>query len=329
MMKISDKVIKKISELGAKGQEFYFIIDFTGENSEVFLPEEASAQGIFFSFEGKTNFNYAINNLKLDNAPYRFDILPVKFEEYNEAFAKVQQALHRGDTYLLNLTFRTQVFTDLTLSEIFHRSAAKYKLLYKNKFVVFSPERFVHIGNGLIETRPMKGTISAETPNAEEMLMSNRKEIFEHNTIVDLLRNDLNMVADDVRVEKFRYIDRLYTNKGEILQVSSLIRGNLPAGYESQLGEIITRLLPAGSVTGAPKERTVQLIKEIENYDRGYYTGIFGYFDGKELDVAVTIRFIEDIEGQFYYKSGGGITALSNAEDEYRELLSKIYVPIF
>jgi para-aminobenzoate synthetase component 1 len=202
-------------------------------------------------------------------------------------------------------------------------------LLVKDKFVVFSPERFVRISPGKIETRPMKGTIDARLPNAEKQLVDNEKELFEHNTIVDLLRNDLNIVATNVRVENFRYVDKISTNFGEILQVSSKITGELELDYKNRLGEIISSLLPAGSVTGAPKEKTIQIINETENYKRGFYTGVFGYFDGINTDVAVAIRFIENENSQLYYKSGGGITALSKVEEEYDEMIKKIYVPIF
>lgn len=336
-MFINDKIRKKISHLAINEDEFFFLIDFSGEKCEVLTPDEASANGIYYWINGKTNFRFRtdtemeeINNIHLKNhsALRKFLIFPVSFNEYHESFKKVQEALKRGDTYLLNLTFRTRIETDYSLEEIFRKSSAKYKLLYKDKFVVFSPEKFVTISDGIIETRPMKGTISASIADAENKLLSDPKELYEHNTIVDLLRNDLNIISEDVKVVKFRYIDRIRTNTGEILQVSSVITGKLPENYAGNLGNILSSLLPAGSVTGAPKERTVDLIKKIENYERGYYTGIFGYFDGRHLESAVSIRFIEKEGDTHFYKSGGGVTALSNAYDEYNELISKIYVPV-
>lgn len=87
-------------------------------------------------------------------------------------------------------------------------------------------------------------------------------------------------------------------------------------------------MLPAGSVTGAPKRETIKIIEEVEQYDRGWYTGVFGIFDGKQLDSAVMIRFIErDSEG-LIYKSGGGITFMSDPAKEYEELIAKVYVPV-
>jgi len=110
--------------------------------------------------------------------------------------------------------------------------------------------------------------------------------------------------------------------------VSSHITGVLPAGYLSNLGDIIFKLLPAGSISGAPKEKTIEIIKAAEQYDRGYFTGIFGLFDGTSVDSAVMIRYIEKQGDDFWFKSGGGITAKSNLEKEYQELIDKVYVPV-
>ena len=93
------------------------------------------------------------------------------------------------------------------------------------------------------------------------------------------------------------------------------------------IGDIIVLMLPAGSVSGAPKSATIDLIKKAEGESRGFYTGVFGYYDGTELDSAVLIRFIESQNGQSYYRSGGGITAYSRCEEEYNEVLKKIYLP--
>lgn len=103
-------------------------------------------------------------------------------------------------------------------------------------------------------------------------------------------------MAEDVRVDKYRYVDVLHTNKGDILQTSSEISGRLPEDYPHHLGEILDAQLPAGSITGAPKDKTMQIIQEAEGYDRGFYTGIMGIYDQGELNSAVMIRFIEEEE---------------------------------
>jgi para-aminobenzoate synthetase component 1 len=94
------------------------------------------------------------------------------------------------------------------------------------------------------------------------------------------------------------------------------------------MGDIIFDMLPAGSCTGAPKKSTVDIIRRAEGENRGYYTGVFGYFDGSSLDSAVLIRFIEKENDSFFFRSGGGITARSNWKNEYQETLQKIYLPL-
>jgi para-aminobenzoate synthetase component 1 len=174
----------------------------------------------------------------------------------------------------------------------------------------------------------MKGTIDARLPDAQNTLTTDPKEINEHNTIVDLIRNDLSKVAKEVQVKRFRYLDKIKTQKNEIYHTSSEIRGKLPPDWKSQLPDLLLSMLPAGSICGAPKAKTVSIIQEVEQDPRGYYTGIFGYFDGEELDSAVNIRFIEEKNNQLLYRSGGGITFLSDMESEYNELIEKIYVPV-
>lgn len=174
----------------------------------------------------------------------------------------------------------------------------------------------------------MKGTIDAGLPDAGKSILENEKESREHNTIVDLIRNDLSMITEKVRVTNFRYITKIKTHKNELLQVSSEITGKLPPDWKNNFGNLLLKLLPAGSVSGAPKQKTLEIIRETEGQKRGYYTGVFGIFDGESLDSAVMIRYIEKTVDGYRYRSGGGITALSVEEEEYTELIDKIYVPV-
>ena len=93
-------------------------------------------------------------------------------------------------------------------------------------------------------------------------------------------------------------------------------------------GDVIFSQLPAGSITGAPKKKTVEVIAEAENYHRDFYTGVMGRWDNGELDSAVMIRFIDQCHGKLSFKAGGGITAKSNWKDEYHEVIEKVYAPI-
>jgi para-aminobenzoate synthetase component 1 len=174
----------------------------------------------------------------------------------------------------------------------------------------------------------MKGTIDADIPNAEEKILSSKKERWEHNTIVDLIRNDLSIVSTHVEVSRFRYISTIKTNKRNLLQVSSEVKGKLPRNWQEEIGNILNKLLPAGSISGAPKQKTVEIIQNTEKIERGYFTGIFGVFDGENIDSAVNIRFVERRVGGLQFRSGGGITDNSDPESEYNELIDKVYVPI-
>jgi para-aminobenzoate synthetase component I len=161
------------------------------------------------------------------------------------------------------------------------------------------------------------------------------KEKYEHTTIVDLIRNDLSKICKKVWVERFRYVDKIRRNSGEeLLQVSSEVCGQLPKDWKNSIGDWFFELLPAGSISGAPKDKTLEIIKEAEkqfhqNGQRKYYTGVFGIFDGQILTSAVMIRFIEKDKNSLVYKSGGGLTSRSDARKEYDELNQKIYVPVF
>lgn len=309
--------------LGSRGEPFLFIIDAGLKKPEIHKLDELPS-GIKFVMPQFPE----TRTVQIYSKSVTLGKTPVSFKAYSEAFSYVMKNIRHGNTYLLNLTFPTRIETSLTLEEIFRISVAKYKLLYYNSFVVFSPEIFVRIRDGIISSYPMKGTIDASVPSAAEIILNDVKEIAEHNTIVDLLRNDLSIVAGNVRVTRYRYIEKIKTTDRELLQVSSEITGDLMDGYMNHLGTIITKMLPAGSVTGAPKQETVRIIRESEKYERGWYSGVFGLFDGKMLDSAVMIRYIERDDMGLVFKSGGGITYLSDPVKEYDELLSKVYVPV-
>ncbi len=316
-------MIQQINSLAETHIPFLLIVDFEMQNPLIF-PMDELPHDIRFTTPA---YRSPDDNPVSFPGKVEFQSEPVKFSRYAEAFRIVIDNARAGKTYLTNLTFPSKLTTNLSLQHIYHLSHARYKLLYKNEFVFFSPETFVRINQGKICSFPMKGTIDAALPGAKDLLLNDEKEMAEHITIVDLIRNDLSIHAYNVRVEKFRYIDTLVTNRKKLLQVSSMISGNLPDNYHSKLGEIIFSMLPAGSVSGAPKEETLRIIRESEGSPRGYYTGIMGYFDGRDFDSAVMIRFIEQQDEGLIYRSGGGITFMSDPEKEYQELIDKVYVP--
>ncbi|EHQ40988.1 aminodeoxychorismate synthase component I [Myroides odoratus] len=321
-MGIKDTIISSMNALGKARKPFLFFVDYKGEKGQVIPLDEVDAEEILFAFNGVTNQEIQPACKKLQLHAY-----PLSFETYQNRFNQVIEQIQKGNTYLMNLTVSTPIEIDGSLQDVFYASKAKYKLWVKDQMICFSPEIFIQIKENRIYSFPMKGTIDATIPQAETLILQDEKETAEHYTIVDLIRNDLNIVAKKVGVDRFRYLDKLQTTKGELLQMSSQISGDLEAGWQDNIGDILNQLLPAGSITGSPKEKTVAIIEAVEEYDREYYTGVCGLFTGDSLDTAVMIRFIEQQGQQLYYKSGGGITFSSEAQKEYQEILQKIYIP--
>jgi len=311
-----------INSLGKERVPFLFIISY--DKQKIFAqPLNKLDDDILYKLEGQRNYP-----VQKRTREYSFTKYPVPFTAYYDALKAVHAEIRLGNTYLLNLTFKTAIETNLSLKEIFTFSKAKFKLYFKDLFTCFSPERFVKITGNTIATYPMKGTIDASLPNADKMILTNQKEMAEHVMIVDLMRNDLGIIGTDVKVKEFRYIDKIKAGEKELLQVSSKITAKLPPNWHVNLGEMLAQILPAGSISGTPKKSTLDIINRVENFQRDFYTGVFGIFDGEVLDSGVMIRFIEKEEGELYYKSGGGITIDSDAQDEYEELKDKVYLPL-
>lgn len=327
------QAVARMNHLGAERKPFFFLIDFDETHCLVDEPSAISPDDLLYVFPTATNvpeverFTDGVTPFPED---FTWNPKPQSLMEYRRSFDIVHRNLQLGNSFLTNLTCATPVETNLTLRQVFDHAKARYKLWLKDRFVVFSPEIFVRIKDGKIYSHPMKGTADASESDSAERLLADAKEAAEHATITDLIRNDLSQLATEVTVTRYRYLDKLHTNHGPLWQMSSEIRGQLPCDYHESLGDLFFRLLPAGSITGAPKKKTVEIIREAETYERGFYTGVMGYYDGKNLDSAVLIRFLErNPDGNLIFKSGGGITFQSQVESEYNEMKEKVYVPIY
>lgn len=313
--------VSTLNHLGQARTPCFFLLDFELRKPLIITNPDENTALARFSFPGRPD------PIGVGKQPaIRFT--PIPYERFHAAFEIVRAGLQRGDSFLTNLTFPTPVESQSNLQEIYAATQSKYRVLVPGEFACFSPETFVTIsGEGYIETRPMKGT-AADSPQAIAALLNSSKEIAEHATIVDLLRNDLSRVARGVSVTDYRYLERVERRDGGLVQTSSRIGGRLGKGWQARLGEILCELLPAGSVSGAPKSATLDLIRRAEGQLRGYYCGIGGYFDGTALDSCVLIRFIERVGEDLYFRSGGGITAYSDPVLEYDELNRKIRLPL-
>lgn len=313
----------RMNKWSANGTPFLFYCNY--DQTEFFVEKlsDIDSENMLYDINGRTN---ASNTKPVLPKPMVWNVTPLKQNDYKRSFDVVKHHIACGNSYLVNLTCATPIDTNMSLTDIFYHTTAGYKLCVNNEFVVFSPEPFVRISNGQISSFPMKGTIDANVENSEATLLNDYKEAAEHATIVDLIRNDLSKVATNVKVARYRYVEQIETFAGPILQTSSEVVGSLNSNL--LIGDIVRQLLPAGSITGAPKCKTMQIIDEAETADRGFYTGVCGLYDGQAFDSGVMIRFVNKTNRGEFFHSGGGITALSDMNDEYNEMILKTHVPI-
>ena len=183
----------------------------------------------------------------------------------------------------------------------------------------------VKLENGVLHTFPLAGTrprgkTFEEDLQLEKELLSDEKELAEHNMLVDLGRNDLGKISKfgTVKVEKLHSIERF----SHVMHIGSVVRGEIRADYDAL--SAIEAVLPAGTLSGAPKIRACELIAELENNKRGIYGGAIGYIDFTgNLDTAIAIRIIYKKNGKVFVRSGAGIVADSIPEKECEECLNK------
>ena len=311
--------IENMNRWGKEGKPFIFIFDYELKNPLAVPLEKAAENGIYFTFDNLNNIDFK----SVEKPQFTFRKFPVSYPVFKKSFDHVVSEIKLGNSFLANLTFPTRIETDLTLTQIFQQSEAPYKLLYNNQFVVFSPELFVTISEGTIASFPMKGTIDASIPDAETMILNDPKETAEHHTIVDLIRNDLSMVATNVKVKKFRYLNKVRTHDQTLLQVSSEVTGKLPEG--SNPFRVMGDSFPAGTLSGAPKFKAMELIDRYENQNRGYYGGCIGFisFDNR-FNHAIMIRSFLSKNNTLFYQAGAGIVAASDEESELQEVGNKL-----
>ena len=315
----------RLNRLGERGEPFFFLVDFECRKPRVWAADRPADDLPRFSFRDHADPGTPPTGM----LPPKLSADHIGEAAFRRAFGVVQAGLQRGDSFLTNLTFPVPIQLSSSLEEVYWQSEAKYRVWWPGRFVCFSPETFVTISpTGYIESRPMKGT-ALDTPRARHALLHSTKEIAEHATIVDLIRNDLSRVAKRVRVTDYRYFHKIATSRRGLVQTSSKVGGQLPDGWRRRLGDTLRTLLPAGSVSGAPKPATLAIIRRAEGGDRGYYCGVAGYFDGRRMDTCVMIRFIErGADGGYVFRSGGGVTARSDWADEYAELRAKVRIPL-
>jgi para-aminobenzoate synthetase component 1 len=259
-------------------------------------------------------------------------------QDYAEAFKAIQTYIHDGDCYQVNLAqrFSAKATGDAwqayqKLREISPAPFMAY-MNFNDMFVMSgSPERFLQLVNGHVETRPIKGTrpraddLATDKRYAEELL-SSLKDRAENLMIVDLLRNDIgkNCVIGSVKADKLFQLQSF----ANVHHLVSIITGELQANKTAL--DLLRGCFPGGSITGAPKLRSMQIIESLEPHRRGIYCGAIGYigFDGNmdtniAIRTAVYIRGENHADGEISFYAGGGVVADSDLEKEYMETWDK------
>lgn len=254
-------------------------------------------------------------------------------QAYRKKFDRVQAYLQSGDCYQVNLAQRFQAsfegdewqaFTRLNASNRAPFSA--FLRLEKGAILSLSPERFIHLAQKNIQTRPIKGTLPRlADPGADraqaEKLAASPKDRAENLMIVDLMRNDIGRVAEpgSVRVPELFVVEPFPA----VHHLVSTVTARLPASRSAC--DLLRAAFPGGSITGAPKVRAMEIIDELEPHRRNAWCGSIGYLSVcGTMDTSITIRTLTACDGQLYCSAGGGIVADSNAGAEYQETFDKV-----
>ncbi|MEC8996403.1 MAG: aminodeoxychorismate synthase component I [Pseudomonadota bacterium] len=257
----------------------------------------------------------------------------LSYEEYVEKFNSIKSYIEKGDCYQINFAQRFSLSYEGDTWEIFKKVLQKYKAPYSSymnfpfvKILSYSPERFLQIENNHVETKPIKGTRPIHENKQKDMqlkqeLIDSNKDKAENLMIVDLLRNDLgrNCNFGSIRVKKLFEIETF----SNVHHLVSTIEGKI--SDKSNIFKLIRDCFPGGSITGAPKIRSMQIINELESNRRSIYCGSIGYISfNNKVDLNIAIRTIIANKNYLYFWGGGGIVYDSNVKSEFQETIDKV-----
>ena len=253
-------------------------------------------------------------------------------EQYCDMVEKAKRHIHEGDIFQIVLSNRLCADYEGSLLNTYRVlrtiNPSPYMFYFSGTDVEIagaSPETLVKLEDGVLHTFPLAGTrprgkTDAEDKALEADLLADEKELAEHNMLVDLGRNDLGKISKfgSVQVEKLHSIERY----SHVMHIGSTVRGEIRDGFDGL--DAVSAVLPAGTLSGAPKIRACQLIAELENNKRGIYGGAIGYIDFTgNLDTCIAIRIAYKKNGKVFVRSGAGIVADSVPEKEYQECINK------
>lgn len=296
--------------------------------------------------EPETGYNKAIMELRqlvelIKNGPKKQEagghllgeVTPLFDKEtYCQMVEKAKHYIHEGDIFQIVLSNRLSASFEGSLLNTYRvlrtMNPSPYMFYFSGTDVEVtgaSPETLVKLENGILHTFPLAGTRprgkeEAEDQALEKELLADEKELAEHNMLVDLGRNDLGKISKfgTVQVEKLHSIERF----SHVMHIGSTVRGEIKEPYDAL--DAIEAVLPAGTLSGAPKLRACQLIGKLENNKRGIYGGAIGYIDFTgNMDTCIAIRIAYKKNGTVFVRSGAGIVADSIPEKEFEECINK------
>lgn len=253
-------------------------------------------------------------------------------DEFSDMIGKAKHHIKEGDIFQIVLSNRLQANFEGSLFDTYRVlrtvNPSPYMFYFSGTDVEVagaSPETLVKLEDGILHTFPLAGTrprgkSEKEDKELEAELLADEKELAEHNMLVDLGRNDLGKISKfgSVIVEKFHSIERY----SHVMHIGSTVRGEIRPEYDAL--NALEAVLPAGTLSGAPKIRACQLIEELENNKRGIYGGAIGYIDFTgNMDTCIAIRLAYKKNGKVFIRSGAGIVADSDPDKEYMESINK------
>lgn len=253
-------------------------------------------------------------------------------EQYCDMVKKAQHYIHEGDIFQIVLSNRLEADFEGSLLDTYRvlrtLNPSPYMFYFSGTDVEVagaSPETLTKLGDGVLHTFPLAGTrprgkTEEEDDRLEAELLVDPKELAEHNMLVDLGRNDLGKISEfgSVKVEKYHQVLRY----SHVMHIGSTVCGRIRKGFDAV--DAIDAILPAGTLSGAPKIRACQLINDLEDNKRGIYGGAIGYLDFTgNMDTCIAIRIAYRKNGKVFVRSGAGIVADSVPENEHQECLNK------
>ena len=316
------------------------VIAFDSNMQKVFIIINIAVDNLTENYKKACDELKEISELIVNGRSHKSEPLKLKSEikplftkvEYCSMVEKAKKYIYDGDIFQVVLSNRLEAEAEGSLFDTYRilrtENPSPYMFYFSSDDVEIagaSPETLVRLDNGVLHTYPLAGTRPRGKSENEDLalkydLLSDEKELAEHNMLVDLGRNDIGRISKIGTVEVDKYMEVQYFSK--VMHIGSSVKGELADDKDAL--DAVDSILPAGTLSGAPKLRACEIINELENNKRGIYGGAIGYLDfSGNLDVCIAIRLAVKKNGKLFIRSGAGIVADSVPEKEYQECINK------